>query len=124
MLKAAVFLLLAQVGFQHLECVEFEVWKGGDDGLTNRVYDQIDVYNRAWSRCNEGHHCSKKILFIPTHVKSIEGGDGDLISIPIEVYVEKIDPASLEQKFTVECDLTHNDCADRIFAELTLQPQS
>lgn len=118
MLHLAIFLALSQAGLPHAECVAFEVWKGGDDGMTNRIYDQIDVYNRAWSRCNEGRHCSKKILLIPTHVKSIEVDSRELISVPIEVYADKIDPVSLERKFSVECDLTQNDCADRIFAKL------
>lgn len=99
-------------------CVDYEIWKGGDDGLTNRVFDQLSLFNQGMLRCNSSKGCVKKYVLIATNVAPISDNNTTLISVVIEVYSDIHDFDTLEKKFVVECDVEKVNCASIIFEKL------
>lgn len=111
-------MLVASTTAVNGNCVEFEIWKGGDDGLTNRVFDQLNLYNQGLADCNSGQECQKRYLLIATNVSHIPENGEEAVSVPIEVYRDIRDRTTLENSFVVYCDVGRGDCAASIFGRL------
>lgn len=114
MLKLLPILLAAAQPASESPCVSFEIWKGGDDGLTNRVFDQLDTFNQAKKDCEKSKACEKRYMVIPTNVSGVEGEEGKTL-VPVEIYRDIADPSTLIERYSVVCDLTKNDCAQKVF---------
>jgi hypothetical protein len=95
--------------------VKYELWKGSDDGLTNRVFGEVVAFNKSRQSCAAERPCEKLSLLIPTAVTLLEGGYK--ARFDVEIYRDLSDRSKPVRKFTVECDLKVN-CGEKVFAGL------
>ena len=101
-------------------CVEYEIWKGGDDGLTNKVFDDLVEFNeRMTSACKRDDLCETLHLTIVTNVEPKSEQGEELVVVPIEVLRDPDDSDSVISSFEVECSVASNDCAEKIFDRLS-----
>jgi hypothetical protein len=119
MLKILPLVILAQLvpaAAERSLCTEYVLWKGSDDGLTNRVFDQVSIFNKGRKSCTKGLNCKKLNLLIPSHATLTEGDHK--ARFDVEIYKDLSDRSSPVQKFLVECDLAKWNCGEKVFEKI------
>lgn len=100
------------------ECATFQILKGGDDGLTNHVAAQLEVYASGANSCRTVKGCTVVDVVIASNVTPLGDKSSNLISVPIEIYERNGEDRVLKKAFDVECDVFLYDCAPKVFARL------